>query len=130
MVFRKAFDKDVQALTDGNLDASAEHSFLTQSYSKLKNISDESRKVLELEYRTLEAISGMVRSVERALSAVKAEYKGMGSLSKQQKRSYEEQVHALELTLQICVNHKDKFSTSLQSERAKIFEVWVSKFNA
>lgn len=124
-VFKTSLDKDVDTWQNGSPDLATQHLLSRQCVSKLQNIQQESLNVLKLEQEVLSMNQELIIGLQNAISALHIESSESTSLSRQQKRVYDEQNQALTITLRMLTLKKDDYLKSAQQERKRLFRMTV-----
>ncbi|ETW06755.1 hypothetical protein H310_02917 [Aphanomyces invadans] len=130
-VFKDSFDKDVaswkamQQSADEPDDASAGHTTASQLCTKIKNIQEESAKMMALESELLRQTSALIDSVcdeAEKLSSTPA------PTAKEQKQLLEDRDKALAITRAMVRTYRTALVTTLKAERKRILNVRESDY--
>ncbi|OQS07958.1 kinesin [Thraustotheca clavata] len=123
-VFKDSLDKDVSAWkTNDDIDASSVHVAANQLCTKIKNIQEESAKMMALESELIRQTNTLSDTISNEIDNLHNAWSSTLSTTptKESKLLYDDRDKALNITLTMVQNYKTSLVITLKSERRRIF---------
>ncbi|OQS01578.1 kinesin-like protein [Achlya hypogyna] len=124
-VFKDSLDKDVVAWKASDDDASSVHVTANQLCTKIKNIQEESAKMMALESELLRQTSAIVDAIATEIDKLHGNWTaslgGTPPPSKEAKLAYEDRDKALSITQTMVQTYRAALLAALKAERKRIF---------